>query len=205
MPITYPIDFPSYLISNFEMGLRVVVPSVESPFTLEEQVYRYSGEVWQIDVQNALLPREDAEAFNAFILKLGGKWGRFTISDPNGRTPRGSWGGTPLVNGAGQTGNDLNIDGLPAGVTGVAKAGDYIQIGTGLNTRLHKVLDDANSNGSGQASLLIAPRLRSSPADNAPIITTNAKGLFRLSSNYNPFKINSNSFYNLSFSAREAL
>lgn len=206
MTITYPLTFPTNLgISSFRMGLRNAVGRLESPFSFHEQVIRFSGQVWEIEVSLPNMFRADAEAFNAFILKLRGKYGTFLIGDPNGVTPRGSWGGTPVVKGAGQTGGTLNIDGLPNSITGVAKAGDYIQIGTGANARLYKILDDANSNGSGEATLSIAPDLRSSPADNAAIIYSGAQGVFRLGSNIVPFSINNNSVYSITFKATESI
>lgn len=206
MPITYPISFPSNLgISSFKYGVRHAVGSLESPFSFTEQVVKFSGEKWEIQVTLPNMFRADAAAFNAFLLKLRGKYGTFLIGDPNGKTPRGSWGGTPLVKGAGQTGNELLIDGLPLSTNGVAKAGDWIQLGTGGNARLYMVLDDANSNGSGEATLLLSPSLRSSPADDQAVIYQDAVGCFRLAENYTPIDINSNSIYNITFRAGEAL
>lgn len=204
MPITYPLDFPTGLVAQFQMGLRTAVARVESPFSLKEQVYKYSGELWEIEVGLALLPRDLAEQFNAFLLKLRGQTGTFTMGNPNAAAPRGSWGGTPLVKGAGQTGDTLLIDGLPTSTANVVRQGDYFQIGTGANTRLYQALDDANSNGSGEVTLTIAPTLKGSPADNAPVIYNNAKGLFRLNGNIQPFQINNNSFYSMSFTATES-
>lgn len=206
MAITYPISFPSNLgVSSFKYGMRHAVGSLESPFSFTEQVIKFSGQKWEIQVTLPNMFRSDAEAFNTFLLKLGGKYGTFLIGDPNGKTPLGSWGGTPLVKGAGQTGNELLIDGLPTSTNGVAKAGDWIQLGTAGNARLYKVLEDANSNGSGEVTLLLSPNLRVSPADNQAVIYQNAVGCFRLAENYNPIDINNNSVYNITFRATEAL
>ena len=101
------------------------------------------------------------------------------LGDPIGATPRGSASsapGTPVVNGASQTGDTLSIDGLPASATGYLKAGDYIQLGSGTGAQLYKVLDDVDSNASGEADLTIWPDLRSSPADDATVVVSNAKG-----------------------------
>lgn len=210
MPITYPIDFPQLAtvgsgMSSFSCGLRVAAVRTESPFSFVEQVVKWSGEIWDIEIALPNMRRDDAEEFNAFLLKLRGKYGTFLVGDPNASAPRGLWGGTPLVNGAGQTGDELLLDGLPTSQAKTAKAGDYIQIGTGEAARLYKILEDADSNSSGEMTILIAPNLRTSPADNEPIIYQNARGVFRLTQNIVPFRINSESIYSISFKATESL
>jgi hypothetical protein len=109
------------------------------------------------------------------------------------------------VNGASQTGNELVTDGWTNSTTGILKAGDYIQLGSGSSAQLYKVLDDVNSNGSGQATLTIYPDLRSSPSDNAAITVSNAKGVFRLVGGQQAWDINEASIYGMTFAAREAL
>ena len=154
------------------------------------------------------MKRDDAEVWIAFFMKLYGSVGSFLLGDPNGATPRGSAAtaaGTPVVNGASQTGNNLNIDGLPASATGYLKAGDYIQLGSGAAARLYKVLDDVNSNASGQATLTIWPDLRSSPADGASVAVSSAKGLFHLSTPVTDWQINNAGFYQITFGAIEKL
>ncbi len=206
MAVIYPLDFPSNLgISNFRMDLRVAVVRSESPFSFVDQVVRWSGEVWQIEVTLPNMFRDDAEEFNAFLLKLRGSYGTFLMGDPNAVNPRGSWGGTPVVDGADQMGDTLNIKGLTPSVNNIGRVGDYIQIGTGQNARLHKLLDNVNSNSDGEASLTIAPNLRYSPLDEAAIVTQNARGLFRLNENINGFSINNNSVYGITFGATETI
>jgi len=147
------------------------------------------------------MTREEAEAFNAFLLGLMGQRGTFYLGDPLGKTARGKATGTPLVNGAGQTGNTLITDGWTPSITGILLAGDYIEI----NSRLHKVLVDANSDGSGNATLEIWPRLAVSPGDNQFINTYNCVGIFRLSENITPiYEANEERFYSVNFSAIEA-
>ena len=208
--VSYPLDFPSTLgIQNFSMKLRTAVARTESPFSYAEQVVKHSGEMWQIDAQLPYMGREKAEYYNAFLMKLRGRWGTFLIGDPAGYNPRGSWEntGSVLVKGAGQTGDQLVIDGFVAGRSGVVKAGDYFQLGTGTSSRLYKALDDADSNVSGEVTLTIAPTLRASPADNAALIFVNARGLFRLSENLQGWDIDPEGAgtYSIRFSAMEAL
>lgn len=209
MAETYPLAFPTQTgVARVEITATDVVSINQSPFTLSQQVVRHAGARWSAMIAIPPVKREDSEYWNAFLLRLRGQFGTFLLGDPNAATPRGSAAsaaGTPVVNGASQTGNNLNIDGLPASATGYLKAGDYIQLGSGSTARLYKVLEDVNSNASGEATLNLWPDLRSSPADGATVVVSNAKGLFRLESNDATWSINNAGFYSISFSAVEAL
>ena len=176
-----------------------------SPLTFQTQVVQFSGQRWLAEVGLPLMLRAAAEEWVAFFGKLDGQYGTFLMGDPNGGTPRGVATGTPLVKGASQTGNSLITDGWTISITNILRAGDYIQIGTGLGAQLYKVLNDANSDGAGDATFDIWPNLRSSPVDNAPVIITNTVGLFRLQANKTPWDINEAAHYGIAFSAAEAL
>lgn len=103
--------------------------------------------------------------------------------------------GTPLVNGASQTGSTIVTDGWTASQTGILKAGDLITfagvyavnpvppnitIGTGAaNLQTFRVTADANSDSGGNVSIAISPAISltgvnnrvgsASPANNAAI------------------------------------
>jgi len=209
MTISYPLTFPTHTgVSSVNLIARNVIGQTSSPFTMATQTYQFQGARWEADISLPPMKRDDAEVWIAFFMKLYGSVGSFLLGDPNGATPRGSAAtaaGTPVVNGASQTGNNLNIDGLPASATGYLKAGDYIQLGSGAAARLYKVLDDVNSNASGQAALTIWPDLRSSPADGASVVVSSAKGLFHLSTPVTDWQINNAGFYKLTFGAIEKL
>lgn len=90
----------------------------------------------------------------------------------------GALGGTPLVKGASQTGASLITDGWSNSITGVLKQGDIFTIAgcyqvsnpTGSNPQTLKDLQqfvvtaDADSNGSGEATLAISPSIITSGA-----------------------------------------
>ena len=63
------------------------------------------------------------------------------------------------------------------------KAGDWIQIGTGSSRTLHMVMADANSDGSGNATLTLWPRVRSAFADNTALTVNSPTGIWRLTAN----------------------
>lgn len=205
MPISYPISLPTNKgLAKIRLSASTVVGVSQSPFTAAQQVYRYTGQYWEADVTLPPMKRADAEYWISFLLKLDGAFGTFLMGDPNGATARGIATGTPLVNGASQTGNELLTDGWTANQTGILKAGDYIQLGSAASSRLHKVLEDVNSNASGQATLTLFPALRSSPSDNAAITVSNPRGVFRLTT-VPSWDIDEATFYGMTFGAREAL
>ena len=206
MAITYPLTSPTHVKpSNITFRAVNTVGLSMSPFTYQQQSVAHAGQRWECDVTLPAMSRADAEQWVAFLVSLRGRFGTFTLGDPVGASPRGSAGGTPLVNGASQTGATLNIDGCTASQTGWLKAGDYIQLGTAGSATLHKVLADADSNGSGEVSLDIWPYIRTAPADNASVTLTNTVGRFRLASNEQNWNINEASIFGITFGGMEVI
>lgn len=205
MAITYPVTFPAIGIRSMNIRARTVVGINTSPFTGQQQVYKHQGEWWEAEVTLPPMKRADAEQVAAFLLKMKGQYGTFLLGDPANTSPRGVGTGTPLVYGASQTGSSLITDGWTAGTNGILKAGDWIQLGSGATTTLHKVLDDVDSDASGIATLEIFPSLRYSPADNAQVSKSSPKGLWRLASNETNWNIDEASIYGITFACVEAL
>jgi len=178
-----------------------VVSASQSPFTLQTQVQGFAGQRWQVEMSLPAMQRANAEQWITFLLSLNGRLGTFLFGDPAGKQPRGSALGTPIVDGAGQTGGSLVTTGWQINENGVLLKGDYIEIGTLLLTRLYKVLNDVNADGSGDAVIDIWPDLQVSPGDSDPLTTTQANGLFRLSSNEMPYSINEAMHYGIVIAA----
>lgn len=149
------------------------------------------------------MARADAEEWVASLLSLNGKEGSFYLGDPANKTPRGSPSGTPLVKGASQTGQDLITDGWTISITNILRKGDWIQIGTGSSSRLHKMLLNANSDGLGESTLTLWPDLRA-PADNAAIITSSPVGVFELVNNFE-WSVDVMHKYGFEFAAQERI
>lgn len=209
MTISYPLALPTVTgIAQITLrGVNAVAIS-QSPFTFKQQVIAHQGQKWEAEVTLPAQDRSTAETWIAFLMSLQGARGTFLMGDPNGATARGSastTAGTPVINGAGQTGQQLDIDGLPASATGYLLAGDYIQLGGGSSATLHKVLQDVNTNSSGEATLDLWPYVRTSPADGSAVVVSSCKGVFRLSSNQSDFSVNSASTYGISFAAVESV
>ena len=203
---TYPLTFPSVQVQTSSFRLVRAVASQISPFTGQEQVYRNQGEWWEGEINFRPTRRVDARLIQAFLAEMRGKFGTFLYGDPDAiALGRMGVGGTVTVNGANQTGNSLIVDGMTTSTNNILMAGDYFQLGTGLSARLYMATQPLNSNGSGQGTITFEPALRASPADNAAVIVTAPRGLFRLSENAAQWDADQSNVYNISLAFREAL
>ena len=206
MPITFPRTLPAHTgIKSVTLRAVNVTAVSESVFTLRQQVFKHTGERWEAEITLPPMTRANAEPWLGWLLSMRGREGTFLLGDPRAATPRGSAGGTPLVNGADQVGDSLSVDGCTASQTGWLKAGDYIQLGSLASASLHKVLDDANSNSAGVVRLDIWPAITTSPGDNTAVVTTSAKGVFRLSSSSQDWSNDDLAHYGIVFPAIQVI
>lgn len=155
-----PAAFPGPLVSRGETG------------KLQVRAFTNMGRTWSETWPN--LDSTDA-AVRAFLATVQWLWRSgtiFTIDHRMHLTPSGVATGTPLVAGASQTGEYLVTDGWTPSITGILKAGDILSL-AGLNA-VRDVVEDASSNGSGQATLRLNPPIwaGASPADNAALTVT---------------------------------
>lgn len=111
----------------------------------------------------------------------------------------------PYVNGSGQTGGSLVIDGASPDEVGYLLPGDYIQLGSASTATLHKVLTQVDTDSSGNATLDLWPHIRTAPNDNATVIVSNAVGRWRLASNEMSWSANEAAIYGLTFGAMEVI
>jgi len=183
LTITYPISLPA---TDYRARISLTAHNVSeitrSRFTMEQQVFAHTGQIWMATVTLPPLYADDAKAWIAWLVSLRGSVGTFLMGDPVSATPRGSAGGTPLINGADQVGATLAIDGATPSQTGWLKAGDHLQLGSGSTSRLHMVLQDVATDAGGNATIDIWPSLRSSPADNDAVTLISPMTKWRLMS-----------------------
>jgi len=98
---------------------------------------------------------------------------------------RGAYGGTPLVNGAAQTGSSIDIKGCSNNITDWIMSGDYFSLVVNGEHELKMCTADASSDGAGLATISFEPRLRASPANSAIIfvgdgVLARPQGIFHL-------------------------
>lgn len=203
MTISFPLSLPSTNFKRLNLRCSTQVAVTRSPFTFATQVYTWKGAIWIAEVTLPIMDRQTAEYWNCFLLQLNGPAGTFLLGDPSAKTPRGVASGSPVVNGANQSGLTLSTRGWTAGTTNILRAGDYLQIGNNL----YKNLKDVNSDGSGIAALDIWPRLRSSTiADGTTIIVNNTVGIFRLLQNdFQIYSVDESKNYEVFFTAVESI
>lgn len=149
------------------VGLRSNTQAFDSPLSGTVQTLELVGARWIFTYELPGMKRVTAAAWQALFVGANGRAGRIFAFDPDAKTPRGTWAGAPLVNGASQTGLSLILDGFTAAAT--VKSGDYFQVGT----ELKMLTADGTADGSGNLTVSFAPSLRASPADNAPVTSSN--------------------------------
>jgi hypothetical protein len=193
-------------IADVNFSLTRVVASSISPYTLEDQTFKWPGEQWRVDFN--MPPMGDpaiANEWKAFGVKLEGKYGQFYMGDPSATSPVGVGTGTPRVMGGGQIGNSIDIDGLVPGTSNVLRAGDFVQIGTGVESRLHMQVEDLNADGLGRATLTLHPAVRRNLPDNTEVSFHDCVGLFRMTSNTFEWRVTPGPIYQISFQAEEVI
>jgi hypothetical protein len=166
MTVSMPAS-PGFVACRF--GLETNTGRFESPLTKTVQRRLLGGARWIATYTLPPMNRQQAAPWQAFLLSLEGSLNTFYGYDPDAKNPRGIATGTPLVKNGSQTGSSLTTDGWTASQTGIMKAGDYFSV----NGELKMMTADANSDGSGNATLTFKPALRASPSDNAVITVSN--------------------------------
>lgn len=211
LSISYPLSPPAITgigPEDFSMTELNVVGESDSPFDLSQEIQQWAGQQWQIEFNLPPMLYVQAEQWLAFLGSLFGKYGTFLIGDYNRPTPQGAMSGSPLGSGSNPPGlNSINLRGAALGVSNWAVAGDYIQWQVaGYKQRIHKVLQNAASDGSGNVSnLSIFPSVRETVPDGTVITVANCQGTFRLQENSVVWKVDKNKVYSISFKAKEAV
>lgn len=157
-------SYPSIRPSSQSWALRNFTAVHQSPLNASISTQDRDGEHWIVDMAYADLFGSNRRALEAFLFKLNGSQHRFTMQDFS-YVRAGAGGGTPLVNGASQTGKNLVIDGGPNSQSGWLLAGDKISV-AGL---LHSVDADVNTDGTGNATIIVSPRIFAAPTNNDPV------------------------------------
>lgn len=207
---TYPLALPTNIgikSSRFSLEKRSAVNI--SPFSGSSQVYDYGFSLWKVSITLPPMKREKAAEWCAFFINLRGRFGTFLIGDPDASNPQGgakdlssTMSATAAVT-AGLNVNDIPFDGL-TGTGNAFKAGDYISVGTGSNTRLYMVREDIAMT-SGAGTLVVEPSVRVNIADNDVITYKSCKGVFRMDSDELGWDTDHVSKYGITFSATEAI
>lgn len=152
--------------TSVDMSLEANTALAVSPLLGSAQTLDRGGMKWRATLQFLNLRTDNRAELMAQIAELRGQANRLRV--PVFDNPaRGNYGGTPLVNGAGQTGNSLNVDGVGTVVNWIRR-GDYFSVNVNGEHELKIATADANSS-VGAVTLQFEPRLRAAPLNNAQI------------------------------------
>ena len=165
-------------VASVTYRLRSNTSYFRSPLTGATQVTTKPGGRWEFDVQ--LMEMDDIIlrqwiAFLAYVQEEGLTfyWNHYPKARPYaypqgtdaGGTP--PWG-SPVVNGASQSGRTLVVSGLAAGAT--FYMGDALAFDNGIYREMHEIKADVTADGTGAATFPITPAIRTSPPNGNPIL-----------------------------------
>ena len=185
--------------SSVEFGLENNNQVFESPLSNSIQVSELTGARWYGTFNLPPMSKAQALEYIGFLQRLQGRVHSFFGYDANHRSPSGTMSGSTLVvKGASQTGTSINLDG-GANSTLILKAGDFFSVGG----ELKMVTANATSDGSGNLTVNFVPSLRSSPANDSAITTTNPVCAMKLLGDSTSYSINNSNLYGISFSGLE--
>lgn len=136
MPLSMPAN-QAFVTCQFY--LEPNIQTYTSPLTNYTKRRELDGARWRATYSLPHMQRDKAAEWKAFFNALRGQLNTFYAYDPDNKTPRGLAGGTPLVNGASQTGTSLIIDGCTPSQM-FLMAGDYFNVGGYLHMLRKTVL-----------------------------------------------------------------
>jgi len=196
MAITYPLTPPAAIrIASLRFSAISAVARNISPFTFSSQSYNWTGTMLSGDVECPPMNRADAEELIGFLIMAAR--GTFYFRDYANGTQRGNMSSNPQLDGAHVANTTtITID----GGSGSWAVGDYIQLGTGSSSKLHKI-----TKVNTALSYEIFPLLRTNYPDNTAIDYTDAVGVFRLGTTTCDWSIDTAKKYGLNFSIFEAI
>ena len=204
---TYPLSVPTspyYSKSSWALQRKTAI-SV-SPFSGAQQVFEYDYALWTVSLTLPPMKRSDAANWQSFILKLHGRKGTFLLGDPDARTPTGTISGSVTLGANIAVGDfTISISTSQNSLANAFRAGDYIQLGSAGTSKLHMIVDDVNTDSSGDANINIEPAIKTAVTSGNTVVYNNPKGLFRMQNPQIDWDADEVSKYGISFSAVEAL
>ncbi len=158
--------FPA-LPKPFSVRIGTIAPTLVSTaqnlrtITTSRGAHRFT-----FDLTYPPLDRAEVAPVWAFIQAQHGQSGTFDFTLP-AHSPRGRPSGSPVVDGAGQTGSLLAIAGLTPNTSQVFRVGDYVRIDGHYKSYI--VLEDVDADAFGKANFAISPTLQASPPNRAMV------------------------------------
>jgi hypothetical protein len=138
----------------------------------------------------------------AFALSQAGRFGTFSFVSPDLATPQGGAGGTPLVNGASQTGTSVVTNGWTINSSAL-KAGDILKYSG--HDKVYMMTADAEADGSGNATLVHYPPLMSVIENDEVITVIDVPFTVQLSDDASKYTVTGPLLYNFKMAMMEVI
>lgn len=136
---------------------------------------------WLLSMRSpARMSAADMDVWRVMLVGLSGRINHLAAWDLNRPAPRGTMRGTMTISGAvaiGATSCSVSAGVGQAGTT--LKAGDWLQVGSGLTSQLIMVMADATANGSGVISLTFQHPCRTGWSNGAAVTWDKALGHYK--------------------------
>jgi len=185
------------------LNMRSIQPTfISRTISGRRQARQIGGQYWEMTATFPPMTRAEFAPINAFVLKQRGQYESFQVVPPVLNAGLGSPAGTPLVNGADQTGRSVVTDGWNNSIT-IFKAGDYLKFAN--HDKVYTVVTDATSNGSGQSTITIEPALITSPANDSAITYTSVPFTVALTSGIQEFSTGTTGLFEFEIDLEEVL
>ena len=150
------------------------------------------GQFFKLTASYPPMTRAEFAPIHAFVMAQRGQYESFQVVPPVVNAPQGSPAGTPLVNGASQTGRSIITDGWNPSIT-IFKAGDFCKFAN--HDKIYLVTADATSDGSGNSTISIEPALVTSPENDSAITYTAIPFTVSFTGNVQEFTTGKSGFY----------
>lgn len=176
MALSYPLTMPTnrgWVSKRLELVHNRNV--FRSEVTQTEQVVLRAGSFWSFFGELPLMNAAQARPWMAFLQGLRGGAGTFWLPVPDYDGPQNGAAGNGAVNGAGQSGLELDGDGFATSETPLLEAGEFIQ----CENQCYQLTADADTDGGGLTTFDLVPEIRVAPADGATIEVAAPKILMR--------------------------
>lgn len=147
----------------FQSDASPVIQTVSRPGSL----------LWTTTISCSNVPLARLRDLEAWHAAMGGLAGRTYAGPQYFDAAQGGWkDDSPQVDGAQQLGTSILVNNLTANQVGWIKKGDYMSWDTAAGRELHVATADADTDGSGFATVQIAPPQRVSVPANTAITLT---------------------------------
>ena len=135
----------------------------------KRQTRQIGGQYFRLYGTYPPMTRAEFGQIYGFLMKQRGSFESFTVVPPVVSSTTATSYGTPVINGASQTGRSVATDGwgVSKSAGNLLRAGDFIKFAN--HDKVYCLTDDNSSDSGGNSTLSIEPALLTSPADGSAI------------------------------------